>query len=209
MIISSIVFILYSFGKLSIFWEIFIKKGVSSWDIFRFHGKGIQVFVYFFLQSKLYPRDDFSTATNCLPWEFCVLLHLPEAHSSVLNVCSFSIPSGLELKKKKVKWYITYQTKPNQTRPQTKHFEVHWASCTILEVRYSHPDYKHSVVRQTQYSHTSTIKGLTTVSFRTRAGTFATSLPHSSADCKASAVAVKFTSPGRENFDGFKWWYSG
>lgn len=67
MIISSIVFILYSLGKIEHILRDFHQKRASLHEIsLGFHGKSIQVFVCFFLQSKLYPRDDFPTAINCL-----------------------------------------------------------------------------------------------------------------------------------------------
>lgn len=50
-------------------------------------------------------------------------------------------------------------------------------------------------VSEKVYLHTSTNKDLITVSFCPNIGTLGTSLPHNSWDCRASAVAVKFTFP--------------
>lgn len=121
--------------------------------------------------------------------------YLPGAQRSVLKVSSFSIPSGFILKER-IKYEVTLNVKEkNQSLVcRVKIWVVDTSIFGELNVTITYTILDNKVSEKV-YLHTSTNKGLITVSFCANFGTWGTSLPHNSWDCRASAVAVKFTFP--------------
>lgn len=125
---------------------------------------------------------------------FVYFWYLPGAQRSVLKVSSFSIPSGFILKERiKHKVTLNVEEKNQSLLCRVKIWVVGTSIFGELNVTVTY--ILDNKVSEKVHLHTSTNKGLITVSFCPNIGTLGTSLPHSSWDCRTSAVAVKFTFP--------------